>query len=47
MKLQYGTKEYWLDWYWNRGGREKVQARRKLREYERYKAQNIPTAHHE
>lgn len=20
--------DYWKDWYWNRGGREKVQARR-------------------
>lgn len=22
---------YWKDWYWNKGGREKVQARRKER----------------
>ena len=21
---------YWKDWYWNKGGREKVQAKRKL-----------------
>lgn len=34
-KLKHGTKEYWMDWYWNRGGREKVQARRYIREYER------------
>jgi hypothetical protein len=20
-KLKWGTKEYWRDWYWNRGGR--------------------------
>ena len=29
MKYKHGTSEYWMDWYWNRGGREKVQARRK------------------
>jgi len=34
-KLKHGTTEYWMDWYWNRGGREKVQARRYIREYER------------
>lgn len=34
-KFKYGTKEYWMDWYWNKGGREKVQARRYIREYER------------
>ena len=28
---------YWKDWYWNRGGRDKVQARRKITEYNRYK----------
>ena len=28
MKYKHGTKEYWKDWYWNKGGREKVQARR-------------------
>lgn len=32
-KLKHGTTEYWMDWYWNRGGREKVQQKRKLREY--------------
>lgn len=37
MKLKHGTKEYWHDWYWNRGGREKVQAKRKISEYNRYK----------
>ena len=36
-KFKHGTKEYWMDWYWNRGGREKVQMRRKIREYERYR----------
>lgn len=35
MKYKHGTKEYWMDWYWNRGGREKVQAKRYIREYER------------
>lgn len=34
--FKHGTKEYWLDWYWNRGGRDKVQARRKTAEYNRY-----------
>lgn len=29
--------EYWKNWYWNKGGREKVQATRKIREYNRYK----------
>lgn len=30
-----------MDWYWNRGGREKVQARRYIREYEREKAKKL------
>ena len=34
-KLVAGTKEYWKDWYWNKGGREKVQAKRYISEYER------------
>lgn len=34
-KLKHGTKEYWMDWYWNRGGREKVQAKRYIAEYNR------------
>lgn len=33
MKYKHGTKEYWMDWYWHRGGREKVQARRRVKEY--------------
>lgn len=37
MKLQHGTKEYWNDWYWNRGGREKVLAKRYIAEYNRFK----------
>ena len=40
-KFKHGTKEYWMDWYWNRGGREKVQARRYIREYEREKAKKL------
>ena len=24
MDNSHSTKEYWKDWYWNRGGREKV-----------------------
>lgn len=27
----------WMDWYWNKGGREKVQARRYINEYKRLK----------
>jgi len=30
-RFKHGTKEYWMDWYWNKGGREKVQERRKER----------------
>lgn len=26
----------WTDWYWNRGGREKVQYSRKVRQPRRY-----------
>lgn len=29
-ELKHGTKEYWMDWYWNRGGRDRVQAKRKI-----------------
>ena len=36
-KLKHGTPEYWKDWYWNRGGREKVQAKRYIAEYNRFK----------
>lgn len=39
-KFKHGTKEYWRDWYWNRGGREKVQAKRYIREYERERTIN-------
>lgn len=35
-KLKTSDPGYWRDWYWNRGGREKVQARRKINEYKRY-----------
>jgi len=35
MKYKHGTKEYWMDWYWNRGGREKVLAKRYIAEYKR------------
>lgn len=36
MKLKHGTKEYWHDWYWNRGGREKVQYSRKVTQPKNY-----------
>lgn len=36
MEKKYKRKPgYWKDWYWNKGGREKVQAKRYIREYER------------
>lgn len=38
-KLKHGTKEYWKDWYWNRGGREKIQAKRHAATVERYRKQ--------
>ena len=33
--FKWGSKEYWKDWYWNKGGREKVQAKRYIAEYKR------------
>ena len=33
--MYYKDPGYWRDWYWNRGGREKVQARRYINEYKR------------
>ena len=33
----YHKPGYWKDWYWNKGGREKVQAKRYIAEYEREK----------
>lgn len=32
----YHKPGYWKDWYWNKGGREKVQSKRKQWEYNRY-----------
>ena len=29
-------KGYWKDWYWNKGGRDKVQSKRYIREYIRH-----------
>lgn len=34
-KFKSGSKEYWNDWYWNQGGRDKVQATRYIAEYKR------------
>ena len=31
----YHKPGYWKDWYWNKGGREKVQETRYIAEYER------------
>jgi len=36
-KKDYHKPGYWKDWYWNKGGREKVQATRYIAEYEREK----------
>lgn len=33
----YHKPGYWKDWYWNKGGREKVQEKRYIAEYEREK----------
>lgn len=33
----YHKEGYWKDWYWNKGGRDKVQAKRKVNEYNCYK----------
>lgn len=37
--------EYWKDWYWNRGGREKVQAKRYIAEYNRTRKQSAYEEH--
>ena len=36
-KKDYHKPGYWKDWYWNKGGREKVQEKRYIAEYEREK----------
>ena len=33
----YHKPGYWKDWYWNKGGRDKVQAKRYINEYNRFK----------
>lgn len=33
--------EYWKDWYWNKGGREKVMSKRYINEYERARRQSV------
>ena len=33
-------KEYWKDWYWNKGGRDKVQYSRKVTQPSNYKKYN-------
>ena len=37
MSTRSNFAEYWKDWYWNKGGREKVQAKRYIAEYNRLK----------
>lgn len=32
----YHKPGYWKEWYWNKGGREKVQAKRYIAEYKRF-----------
>ena len=34
-------KDYWYDWYWNKGGREKIQAKRKSNGYVGYKMKRV------
>lgn len=29
--MDYHKEGYWKEWYWNKGGRDKVQARRKAK----------------
>ena len=36
-------KEYWKDWYWNKGGREKVQYSRKVTQPKNYKKLDYDT----
>lgn len=33
----YHKPGYWKDWYWNKGGRERILATRSLRDYENCK----------
>lgn len=40
-KKDYHKPGYWKDWYWNKGGREKVQATRYIAEYEREKKNRV------
>jgi len=35
MKKDYHKPGYWKEWYWNKGGRTKVQAKRYIAEAER------------
>jgi hypothetical protein len=41
MKQKKNRSEYWKDWYWNKSGREKVQAKRYIREYERLRSKKV------
>ena len=36
QKFKPGTKEYWKDWYWNKGGKEKVKKSRASNEKKNY-----------
>ena len=31
------SKDYWKDWYWNKGGRDRVQFSRKVTQPKKYK----------
>ena len=33
--------EYWKDWYWNKGGREKVQHSRKVTQVQNYEKRKV------
>lgn len=40
----YHKPGYWKDWYWNKGGREKVQEKRYIAEYERERRKETDTS---
>ena len=40
-RKDYHKEGYWKDWYWNRGGREKVQYSRKVTQPKRYEQKRI------
>lgn len=37
----YHKPGYWKDWYWNKGGREKVQQSRKVTQVQNYEKRKV------